>query len=387
MTMDAHTNNGSNPAGIESLYALLQARAKTNPSAVAISAPDRVDLTYGGLLRQVETTVKALRELGINRNDRVALILPNGPELAVSFVSIACGATCAPLNPAYKAEEFDFYLSDLKARALIIGAGMDSPARAVARKRSIAIIELTPTITSEAGVFSLAGNPGKSANGCFAQPDDVAMALHTSGTTSRPKLVPLTHANICSSGRNVAATLALTENDRCLNVMPLFHIHGLIAAVLASLTAGASVICTPGFDPGQFFAWLDGTQPTWYTAVPTIHQAVLSHAAANREIIARRPLRFIRSSSAALPKPVLEELESVFHTQVIEAYGMTEASHQMASNPLSPRIRKPTSVGIAAGPEVAIMDDAGRLLPAGEIGEVVIRGRNVTSGYENNPER
>ena len=209
--------------------------------------------------------------------------------------------------------------------------------------------------------------------------------LHTSGTTSRPKLVPLTQANICRSGYNISLTLALTEKDRCLNVMPLFHIHGLIGAVVASVTAGARVVCTPGFDAESFFDWLNDFHPTWYTAVPTIHQAVLARASAHREIIARRPMRLIRSSSAPLPKRVMEEMESIFQTQVIESYGMTEASHQMTSNPLAPLYRKPGSVGIAAGPEVALMDEVGNLLPAGEIGEVVIRGANITAGYENNP--
>ena len=380
------TDDGSHPESIESLSALLKAQARTTPEAVAIGAPGRTPLTYAGLLLQAETTVRALRDLGVNRYDRVALVLPNGPELAASFISVACGAICAPLNPSFKAQECDFYLSDLEARALIIGSGMDSPAREIARKRNISIIELTPAAEAEAGLFSLTGESRRLAEAeCWAQPGDTALMLHTSGTTSRPKLVPLTHANICSSGRNIARTLALTEKDRCLNVMPLFHIHGLIAAVAASLTAGGSVVCPPGFDPDQFFIWLDSCQPTWYTAVPTIHQSVLSRASTNREIIARHPLRFIRSSSAALPKPVLEELENVFQTQVIEAYGMTEASHQMASNPLSPCIRKPTSVGIAAGSEVAIMDESGRLLPAGEIGEVVVRGPNLMSSYANNP--
>jgi acetyltransferase-like isoleucine patch superfamily enzyme len=247
------------------------------------------------------------------------------------------------------------------------------------------VIELTPAVDQGAGTFTLnIQEKLPVATDGFAQPDDVALVLHTSGTTSRPKIVPLTNANICTSGHNVSLTLALTEKDRCLNVMPLFHIHGLIAAVSASLTAGASVVCTPGFDPARFFEWLDTFEPTWYTAVPTIHQAVLSGIARNKEIVARRPLRFIRSSSAALPKEVMKELEEAFETQVIEAYGMTEAAHQMASNPLAPRPRKPGSVGIAAGPDVAIMNEAGVLLPAGEVGEVVIAGPNVTPGYENN---
>jgi acyl-CoA synthetase (AMP-forming)/AMP-acid ligase II len=222
-------------------------------------------------------------------------------------------------------------------------------------------------------------------HGGLARHDDVALILHTSGTTSRPKMVPLTHMNICTSGYNIQTTLELTDTDRCLNVMPLFHIHGLVGAMLSSLVAGASMVCTPGFDASRFFSWMNTFHPTWYTAVPTMHQAVLARSDLHREIIAHCPLRFIRSCSSALPPQVMKELERVFNVPVIESYGMTEAAHQMASNLLPPLQRKPGSVGVAAGPEVAIMDEVGNLLPQGQTGEVVIRGANVTVGYENNP--
>jgi acyl-CoA synthetase (AMP-forming)/AMP-acid ligase II/acetyltransferase-like isoleucine patch superfamily enzyme/acyl carrier protein len=369
-----------------SIYQLLKTQAERNPKAIALMAPGRPSLTYGGLLSLVEKTVGVLSAFGLKRNDRVAVALPNGPEMAVAFAAVAAGATCAPLNPSYRENEFDFYISDLRARALIVRSGVHSPARTIAERNQIPIIELRPTLEAEAGVFTLTGKNLDSANThSFADADDIALVLHTSGTTSRPKIVPLTHANICSSGHNISLTLKLNENDRCLNVMPLFHIHGLIGAIFSSLTAGASVVCTPGFDAEKFFEWLDTFRPSWYTAVPTMHQAVLARASANREIIARAPLRFIRSSSAALPKQVMASLEEVFNTPVIESYSMTEASHQMTSNPLPPLPRKPGSVGVAAGLEVAVMDEAGNLLPAGQVGEVVIRGINVTNGYENNP--
>lgn len=370
----------------QTIYQFLKSRAEKDPGAVALTAPKRTSLTYGRLLNQVEDTVKALCAFGLNRNDRVAIVLPNGPEMAVAFVAVAAGTTCAPLNPSYRVNELDFYISDLKAKALIIGSKMDSPAREVAQKCNIPIIELTPNVEAEAGVFELTGKKQASpTSDGFALPDDTALVLHTSGTTSRPKIVPLTQRNICSSGHNIAISFDLKEKDCCLNVMPLFHIHGLIGAVLSSLTAGASVVCTPGFDVGRFFEWIDTFQPTWYTAVPTMHQAILSRAPANREIIDRRPMRFIRSCSASLPEKVMAGLEEVFNAPVVESYGMTEASHQMTSNPLPPLPRKAGSVGVAAGPDVAIMDGAGNLLPVGEIGEIVIRGTNVTDGYENNP--
>jgi acyl-CoA synthetase (AMP-forming)/AMP-acid ligase II len=327
----------------------------------------------------------ALNGFGIGRNDRVAIMLPNGPEMAAAFLAIGSGATAAPLNPAYRGDEFEFYMSDLNARALVAEAGSSSPALEAAKKLGIAVLTLTPEPARGAGAFSLSGaTRGAAARPGRAGAEDVALILHTSGTTSRPKIVPLSQANVTKSADNIATSLAFTAADRGLNIMPLFHIHGLIAGLLAPLSRGGSVFCTPGFNALKFFAAMEESKPTWYTAVPTMHQAILTRAGGNREIIARHPLRFIRSSSSSLPPQVIAELEAVFHAPVIEAYGMTEASHQMASNPLD-GVRKPGSVGLAAGPEVAIMDADGRLLRRGEIGEIVIRGENVTAGYENNP--
>jgi oxalate---CoA ligase len=356
-------------------------------AAPAIRATEggRAPLTYAGLRALSERTVASLTGIGIGRGDRVAIVLPNGPEMAAAFVAIAAGATTAPLNPAYKDEEFEFYLTDLKAKALVIQQGMESPARAVAARLGIPMLELAPG--AAAGSFALSGGtPGRTAAPGMAAAEDVALVLHTSGTTARPKIVPLTQTNVTASARSIAATLALTPEDICLNVMPLFHIHGLIAATLASLAAGGAVVCTPGFNALRFYGWLDAERPSWYTAVPTMHQAILARAERNREVIARVPLRFLRSSSASLPAQAMKDLATVFGAPVIEAYGMTEASHQMCSNPLPPRAQKPGLVGLPAGPEVAVMDEDGSILPQGAIGEVVIRGPSVTRGYEANPE-
>jgi acyl-CoA synthetase (AMP-forming)/AMP-acid ligase II len=338
----------------------------------------------------VSESVAALNDLGFGRNDRVAIVLPNGPEMATAFVSIACCATTAPLNPAYKQDEFDFYLADLGAKALVVVEGSDSPAVAAASAGNIRILDLCVDPAEPAGTFSLkprdTAAEHQSVNDGLAGPDDVALVLHTSGTTSRPKIVPLSHANVCASAANIQATLSLESSDVCLNVMPLFHIHGLMAAVLATLGKGASVFAAPGFDALKFFSMLEQANPTWYTAVPTMHQAILTRAKRNQEVIDRARLRFIRSSSSSLPPQVLAELEKTFGVPCVEAYAMTEASHQMTCNQLPPGQRKPGTVGCAAGPEVAIMDQSEAiLLETGAIGEVVIRGDNVTSGYENNP--
>ncbi len=370
-----------------SVSALLEAGRDEAP---AIGAPERPALSHKELRALCTRTVNSLNAMGIGRGDRVAMVLPNGPQMAASFVAIACGATTAPLNPAYHAEEFEFYLSDLNAKALVIAKGMESPALAVAKARGIPVVELVAG--GAAGDFTLEGasqallDAGTATKTGFAEKGDIALVLHTSGTTSRPKIVPLSHANVTASAYHIGNTLALREDDVCLNIMPLFHIHGLIAETLSSMAAGASEICTPGFNALKFFGWFEEANPTWYTAVPTMHQAILTRAERNRDIIEKGRLRLIRSSSSSLPPQVMEALEATFAVPVIEAYGMTEAAHQMASNPLPPHPRFPGCVGIAAGPDVAIMDESGKLLTAGALGEIVIRGPNVTAGYEANPD-
>ena len=356
--------------------------------APAIGAPDQPWMSFGALRELAAHTGSVLHAMGAGPQTRVAIVLDNGPAMAAAFITVACHATTAPLNPAYRQEELEFYMDDLKAGALIVADGDDGPAVAAATKLNIPILRLAPT-GDAAGQFTLTASAqsGAPATGPAPGPDDVALILHTSGTTSRPKIVPLLQSNLVASARHIGQTLALSPQDCCLNIMPLFHIHGLIAAVLSSLAAGASIVCTPGFNALNFFKWFEAAKPTWYTAVPTMHQAILARAARNQEIVAGSQLRFIRSSSASLPPQVMTALEEALHAPVIESYGMTEATHQMASNPLPPAEHKAGSVGIAAGPKVRIASETeDRLLAQGEIGEVVICGPNVTPGYESNPE-
>jgi len=361
-----------------------------SPDATALSASGRMPLSHGALRALIASTVGTLNSLGIGRNDRVAIVLANGPGMAACFIACASGVASAPLNPAYRADEFEFYLSDLNAKALIVERGSASPAIDVAIKLGVRLIDLVVAEGAPAGAFTLVPRDGAApaANSpapVYAQADDVSMLLHTSGTTSRPKIVPLSQANLVASAQHIARTLAFTSKDCGLNIMPLFHIHGLIAGVLAPLAAGSQVFCTPGFNALKFFGWMDEARPSWYTAVPTMHQAIVGRASKNAEVIARHPLRFMRSSSSSMPPQVIKELEEAFGAPLIESYGMTEAAHQMASNPLPPAVRKPGSVGVAAGPDVQIMGADGALLPRGETGEIVIKGPNVTAGYENNP--
>ena len=390
----------------------------------ALVAPDGPTITYEDLRAQVDRLRDQLHRLGIRKEDRVAIVLPNGLESIVTFLAVTATATAAPLNAAYKTDEFAFYLDDTNASAVITGPEGGEAIMEVAPKGAIHIVvamddagqvSLTaaggpstgsgrtddspwpatddspwPT-TDDAGEVSLtaAGGPstgsGRTDDSPWPTTDDVALVLHTSGTTSRPKRVPLTHRNLTTSLRNVAATYDLTQDDVSLCVMPLFHVHGLVASTLSTLQTGGTVVAPPRFNPLNFWPVVKGHKVTWFSAVPTMHQALLSRARSAKPEVPET-LRFIRSCSAALPPVVMDELEQQFGVPVLEAYGMTEAAHQMASNPLPPGNRLPGAVGPGTGVEVAIMDGEGTLLLNGERGEVVIRGDNVITGYENNPE-
>lgn len=347
--------------------------------AVALLAADGAALDWATLRREVHRLADQLRGAGIGADDRVAIVLPNGPEMALVFLAVTTVGSAAPLNPTYREDEFRYYLDDLGVKALVAPEGEMAAAQA-------ALPEGAMRIMTSGSFSSLDLAVGDPAPGKRDEPtsETVALVLHTSGTTSRPKIVPLRQRNLVHSARNVAASLRLNPDDRSLNVMPLFHIHGLVAGLLAPLSAGGSVVCSPGFDPFEFHRWLETHQPTYYTAVPSMHQAVSVMARSRGP--RSTSLRLVRSSSASLPGPVLEGLADLFRVPVIEAYGMTEAAHQMASNPLPPGTAKPGSVGHPTGIDIAILDNADRVLSQGDRGEVGIRGQTVFDGYENNPE-
>jgi acyl-CoA synthetase (AMP-forming)/AMP-acid ligase II/acyl carrier protein len=306
--------------------------------------------------------------------------------MAITFLSVSSVCTCAPLNTAYKARDFQFYLDDLQAKAVILADGQDSEAISVAAERDIPVWRLQTHNSDGKVTYQLEGSETPTHTCSFAPLEKISMILHTSGTTSRPKMVPLTQENLATSAENVAETLQLSTEDRGIVIMPLFHIHGLVGALLSAVYAGSSVVCTPGFDAIDFMKWSREHSATWYSAVPTMHQALLNHARENPDDTNGLKFRVVRSSSASLPPKVFHDLVDLWEAPVIESYGMTEAAHQMTSNPLPPMQQKPGSVGLPAGPEVAIMDDNGGFISAGQTGAIVIKGTNVTSGYANNPE-
>jgi oxalate---CoA ligase len=318
----------------------------------------------------------------VGRGDRVGIALPNGLPVIVSFLAASVAGTAAPLNPAYKEDEFRFYLEDTAATVLILPPdGLDAARRAAGDRIPILTADM-----DAAGTVSLLGVAGRKP---VVPPsvNDVALVLHTSGSTGRPKRVPLAHANLSISAGNVARAYALGPDDVALCVMPLFHVHGLVASTLATLSTGGTIVVPGKFNPLSFWRVAKDHGVTWYSAVPTLHQLLLARVTdpASRPAGAEK-LRFIRSCSASLPPQLMHDLEAAFGAPVLEAYGMSEAAHQMASNPLPPAPRKPGSVGRGTDVRISIMDTEGRHLPVGARGEVVIQGPNVIRGYENNPE-
>ncbi|KAI4127278.1 MAG: hypothetical protein LQ338_003282 [Usnochroma carphineum] len=367
---------------------------KVDSTAIIIPKESNpIVISHRELRRRVFNFQKKLASIGITHRDAVAIALPNSLEFSVAFLAATSQrAIAAPLNPAYKQGEFEFYLSDLKAAVVLVPKGAiaeNSEAVKAARacKTPVAEIawdwlEITLAVEKSQDVTTRMMAPINS-----AAPEDIALVLHTSGTTGRPKAVgesaqvPLTHKNLCRTMTNIQNTYKLTSSDRTLLVMPLFHVHGLLAGFLSPLVSGGSIIVPPCFSGSDFWRDFVAFKANWFTAVPTIHQILLK-----KELPSPMPtIRFVRSCSSPLSPTVHQRLETALDAPVIEAYAMTEAAHQMTSNPLPPATRKPGSVGIAQGVNLEITDEAGKPLRRGEIGEVCVKGENVTSGYLGDP--
>ena len=349
----------------------------------ALISPERgLSITYGELSESIGRIARSLASIGVKPGDRVALTLGNGPEIIVAFLGVvASGAGAAPLNPAYTLDEFGAYLDDLAPQAMLFARGVESPAREACARRGIRCFELT----GDARDLRIDGvSPEGSVPA--SEPESIALLLHTSGTTSHPKGVPLRQRNLAASARVVAATYALGPDDVSHCVMPLFHVHGLVASTLATLSTGGTVVAPARFSAKSFWADTGRHGVTWYSAVPTIHRILLALAEQDGVPVEAAQLRFARSCSAALPQTLLASFEERMGVPLIEAYGMTEAAHQMTSNKLPPATRRPASVGVPTGVEVAILDDDWTPLDTGEIGEVCVRGAGLVDGYRDNPE-
>lgn len=362
---------------------------ESNAIAVIVPAtPDPLTVSYKELATEVLSFQKKLSALGITQGTAVSIALPNTYEFIVSFLAVTWQrAIAAPLNPAYKQGEFEFYIGDLSSALVVVPRGTfetNGPVVRAARKYKAAIAECY--WNGHEVVLEIKDRGSLINKGILtvleADPEDIALVLHTSGTTGRPKAVPLTQRNLTRTMKNVQTTYELTQKDRTYLVMPLFHVHGLLAGFLAPLASGGSVIVPKGFSARKFWDDFITHKANWYTAVPTIHQVLLKSPLP-------KPIpeiRFIRSCSSPLSPKTFHDLERALNAPVLEAYAMTEAAHQITSNPLPHKgKRQPGSVGLGQGVEVAILDSDGKEVPQGSEAEICIRGESVTKGYLNNP--
>ncbi|MEH2180495.1 acyl--CoA ligase [Nostoc sp.] len=353
----------------------------------ALVTPDGRSLTYKQLRENVIGLVSQLNSFGLKRGERIAIAMTNGSPMAITFLAAALCGTAAPLNPKYKQEEFAFYYQDTQAKALItLSEGPEAAIASVTPDMMLINAKVNTDGTLSFELIKDKLSPYSLLKAPLPQSEDMAMILHTSGTTSRPKRVPIRHRNLIASASNLISAYSLTAADTTLCLMPLFHVHGLVGCLLATLASGGTLVCPNGFNALEFWKLVDTYKPTWYSAAPTMHQTILARASRNPEIVKANRFRFIRSSSASLPPIIIEQLEATLNAPVVESYSMTEASHLMTTNPLPPKVRKPGTVGYGFGVEVGIMDSEGNLLSKGSLGEVVVKAPNVIDGYENNPE-
>ncbi|KHJ32714.1 putative peroxisomal-coenzyme a synthetase [Erysiphe necator] len=356
-------------------------------TAIIVPGEEPTTISYKNMASEILSFQIKLALLGVTVESAVSIAFPNSYEFVISFLaSTSQRAIAAPLNPQYKQEEFEFYIGDLNSTLLLVPKGSfdrNTPAVRAARNFNTAIAECywngreMILDLKDGGKLNGKGNQKIER----ARPNDIALILHTSGTTGRPKAVPLTHRNLIKSMKNIRTTYALTSHDRSFLVMPLFHVHGLLAGFLAPLFAGGSVVIPSKFSASKFWTDFISCKANWYTAVPTIHQILLNSSPPNP----KPSIRFIRSCSSPLSPTVFHKLEEAFGAPVLEAYAMTEAAHQMTSNPLPPEKRIPGSVGMAQGVDIKIFNENGDKVSIDEEGEICVKGENVTAGYLNNP--
>lgn len=357
-------------------------QAIRNPYRPAIYLSTNKSMNYKQLAEQINKLSKELCELGFGLNRRIAVAMPHGPEAMIAFYAVASIATVVPLNHNCLVTELKNYITLAKVDAIIAKEGHSAPVTQAAAEAGIPVIIME---TNGEGDFQYSLDvvvPQQPDNDLYHE-NDIAVVLFTSGTTSTPKVVPLTHANLIKTVETTSQIFDSKEDDRCISVTPLFHIYGIIGPLLSAAVTGSSVICLPSFNPQEFFRILRELQITWYAASPAIHHAVAEYAERIGVDSSDYALRLIRSGSAPLPLKVAEKLEKYFNAVVVQGYGLTETSGLATCNPPIPEKMKKESVGLVIGCEIGIIDEQGKFLPQAMVGQIVIRGESVIKGYEN----
>ncbi len=357
------------------------------PGTVSISEPGRKGLTHEELHEFTGGIAARLRELGVSRKHRLAMVVDTGAEAVTCALSVMRCATALPLNPAYREAELEVRLRRLKADALLVGGGIAPAAADAAKRLGIPVIGLEADPSAPAGLFSLRAEVGIGPRQQSSEslPADVALLMETSGTTGQPKKVPLMQANLCASARFSTRSLELGPEDRLLGVVPMHHVVG-VALALIVVNSGSGLYAAPANFNARFLDWMDEYRPTWIYVPPATLRDLAGQARVRREVVEKCGIRLIRSGSSSVAPEVLREAEEAFQAPVIEAYGMTEAAPLITCSPLPPAKRKAGSAGLPAGCELRIAGPGGVPARPGETGEILVRGPNVMSGYEDDAE-
>jgi len=354
------------------------------PNAIALAAPGRESVTYGWLAGRLGEVAENLRQLGCCEGRRLALIMPTGPDAIVASFALTSCATAMPLNPGLRAAELELKLRQLRADGVLVGADAGAEALAAASACGLPVIRLSSDPGAAAGEFGIGGEPLPDGGSLSAGSPAPAVVMQTSGTSGRPKKVPLTHANLLASAADIRTAMSLSAEDRFLCPASPYHIAGVTLA-LAALGAGSGFFSTSYYG-AAFLDWVESFRPTWLWLTPTMLRELLPLARRRTAAFRHGSLRFIRCGSSALPEALLAEVEELLGVPVIEDYGMTEAAPQIACNPPDAGRRRAGSAGLPAGPEIMVADGTGARVAAGVTGEILVRGPNVFAGYEDDEE-
>jgi acyl-CoA synthetase (AMP-forming)/AMP-acid ligase II/NAD-dependent dihydropyrimidine dehydrogenase PreA subunit len=358
------------------IYTLVARRASEKAGKIFITEPDTGRaLTFEGLAQSVDALQNALAFYGFHGGEPVMLLFHNGIPAAVAVLGIVSGGgTALPVNPDLTAPELEFPLRHSGARFAL--AARES---ADGLRRKFPDGTKMESISKDIALLRLPDERKPET------PEETpALLLYTSGTTGRPKGVPLSARNLTSECANIAAAHTLTPDDKALCVLPLHHVNGLVVTLLTPLSVGCGIVMPARFSAGRFWDWTLDHEVSWFSGVPAIFTILLGNPIPEKKKLSC--LRFSRSASAALPPVILREFERRTGAPLIESYGISEGGSQIFSNPLPPLQRKAGSVGLPFGNEARIVLPDGTDAPTGVRGEVAVRGDNIVSGYFRNPE-
>jgi long-chain acyl-CoA synthetase len=337
---------------------------------------DDLVLTYDQLDERSARVAGLLAARGVEPGDRIGLMLPNIPQFPMLYYGVLrAGAVVVPMNPLLKAREVEYYLGDSGAKLIFAWDGVSAEAAKGAEAAGAGFVPVAPATFDQL----LAEHAPEAAVTSRAD-DDTAVILYTSGTTGRPKGAELTHANLVRNAAVTATTLLRLEpDDVVMGCLPLFHSFGQTCGLNAAVSSGASLTLLPRFDPGSALGVIQRDGVTVFEGVPTMYAALLNHPSRGDHDVSS--LRLCVSGGAALPVEVLRGFEDAFGCIILEGYGLSETS-PVASFNHPDRERKAGSIGTPIqGVEMRVVDALGGDVPAGEVGEIAIRGHNLMKGY------